>query len=203
MGFTTIIVAFIFIYFNFNLNNLNVLPDFIGYILFYYGVASIMNSLDSEYFLKAKDASKILIVLSILDTIIKHSTVLNNVINDFHTVQGKLFTIIFLLTVTSLFIYSIYNLCKGIEAEANQIGDIQLAEKSREVFRITFIFEIVSCAVLLVSFLIMGQEEVKFTMDGTGAFLVFVVIAIIVLYVFFKMISLLKAAEKAFNNGLR
>ncbi|WP_088043457.1 hypothetical protein [Bacillus sp. EAC] len=203
MGFTTIIFAFIFIYFDFNLNNLNVLPDFIGYILFYYGVASIMNRLGSEYFLKAKDASKILIVLAILDTIIKHSTVLNNVINDFHTIQGKLFTFVFVLTVTSLLIYSIYNLCKGIEVEANQINDIHLVEKSKEVFRITFIFETVSCVVLLVSSLLMGQDEVKFSMDGTGAFFVFVVIAFIVLYVFFRMFSLLKAAEKAFNNGLR
>ncbi|MGE8206505.1 hypothetical protein ACQKP0_18505 [Heyndrickxia sp. NPDC080065] len=194
MGFRTMLVGFIFILFNINLGNINILPDVIGYGLLFLGSITLRRKFDNEFFSRVKSASLILIILSSLDLLKKHTEVLY-VLNNSQTIEGKVFSFLFYLTIVSLFLYCVYNLCRGIEKEANLIESKGLASKSRKVFKIFAIYQLAFFLFLGIG-TIGGSQEFHFS--GQAALFIFIVVAIILIYVFVQMFSLLNQAEKTF-----
>lgn len=198
MGFTRLIIGFIFIFFNFNVVNVNILPDFIGYIFFYFGAVSLTSSLNSHHFTVVKKASKILIILSAIEAFIRQSTVLSNVLNDVQAIHEKFFALFFLLTIESLYIYCFYSLFKGIEEEANNIEDFTLSLKSKKILKLMLFFNVIAIIPLL-GILLHGNSEVNFTINAGTLFIIVFLIAIF--YVFIKVVSLLRHANEVFYRS--
>jgi hypothetical protein len=199
MGFRTILVGFIFIFFNINLGEVNILPDVVGYILLFIGSNILKSKLDNDFFSVVKTSSLILIFLSFLDLLIKHSDVLNGVINNTQAIQGKVFSLIFYFTIISLLTYCLYNLCKGIEKEANGVGKKELATKARKGFVIFAVYQFFFFIFFLVG-TIVGKQEASF--NGGGAIFIFIVVGIVMIYVIATLFSLLNQAEKTFLAGI-
>ncbi|MEH6938140.1 hypothetical protein V7056_09795 [Bacillus sp. JJ664] len=192
MGFNQLIIGFIFISFNINLINVNVLPDFIGYIFFYLGATSLASSLSSEYFKFVKNASRLLIILSIIESFIDYSAILNNILNDVQAVHEKLFALIFTLTITTLYLFCVYYLFKGIEQEAIKIEDATLQMKSKKTLKLLMIYNVIGIIPLL-GILFYGNSEINISFAAGP--LIFIAILIGMVYVFVKLVTVLKYAN--------
>ncbi|MET3196668.1 hypothetical protein [Bacillus sp. OAE603] len=192
MGFNQLIIGFIFIFFNINVINVNVLPDFIGYIFFYLGANSLANSLSSEYFTFVKNSSRLLIILSIIESFIDHSSILNNVLNDVQAVHEKIFALIFTLTITTLYLFCVYYLFKGIEHEAIKIEDATLQIKSKKILKLMMFYNVIGIIPFL-GILFYGNSEINISFAAGPLF--FIVFLIGMFYVFIKLIRFLKYAN--------
>ncbi|MGV3465230.1 MAG: hypothetical protein ACO1OT_08055 [Heyndrickxia sp.] len=197
MGFKTMLAGLIFIFFNINIGYINILPDFIGYILFIFGSSSAYDYFKNDLFLTVRSSSIILSILSLMDLFIKHSNGLNEIINNPLTLQGKIFSFLFYSTIASLFVYCMYNLCKAIENEAISIRAEKLTEKSRKGFMLFLVYQLCFYVFFIVG-LFIGEKQVTF--HGGGAILLFCIAAVIMIYVYVKILLLLKEAEKTFDN---
>ena len=192
MGFNRLIIGFIFISFNINVINVNILPDFVGYIFFYFGATSLANSLSNEYFTFVKNSSKILIILSFIESFIDYSSVLNNVLNDVQAVHEKIFALIFTLTITTLYLFCVYFLFKGIEHEAIKIEDATLQMKSKKTLKLVMFFNVIGIIPLL-GILFYGNSEINISFAAGPLF--FIVFLIGMVYVFVKLVTVLKYAN--------
>ncbi|KAJ51515.1 hypothetical protein BD780_001923 [Clostridium tetanomorphum] len=107
-GYNRLFWGMIFIIFDINLENINILPNFVGYILIY----SALNILISQHeiYEKGKIPSMILIILTLKDIVYtgKDSLLSEQFqsINIFGMITGSIISIIN--------IYLIYIICKGI-----------------------------------------------------------------------------------------
>lgn len=111
MGFNKIIIGFVFL-FDFRLQGLDILPDFIGYILIFLGLQQIENLHD--YFKNAKIFALILIFPSIF-------TIYEN--------PGQFIEII----ITILHLFFIYYLFIGIKQKAEELGYSSLANNANVI----------------------------------------------------------------------
>lgn len=195
MGFRTILIGFIFVFFNINFGEVNLLPDLIGYIVVLIGAYTLIGNFKNGFFLKVLHSSIILIVLSCLDLFIKHSTVLNGVINNSHTLQGKVFLILFYLINTLLITYCLYQLCRGIEQEAMNKENNELQERSKKTFIVFALYEACFFLFMLVGTLSGGQTT---TFYGGWLSILFWIGLIIVIFVFSRLFLLLNKAERTF-----
>jgi hypothetical protein len=98
MGFSRMDLGFFFIFFDFNFDKINILPDLLGYILIYLGVSQLISRMANHYFSFLKKTCVLLISLTALDMLIKYSF-LNGVINNPATIQGKGFLILFIVMI--------------------------------------------------------------------------------------------------------
>lgn len=194
MGFNRLIIGFIFIFFDFNFINVNILPNFIGYIFFYLGATSLASLLSSEYFTFVKNASRLLIILSIIESFIDYSSILNNVLNDVQAVHEQIFALIFTLTITSLYLYFVYYLFKGIEYEAIKIEDTTLQLKSKKTLKLMLFYNVIAIIPFL-GILFYGNREINISFAAGPLF--FIVFLIAMVYVFIKVLTLLKYANLA------
>lgn len=192
MGFNRLIIGFIFIFFDFSFTNVNILPNFIGYIFLYSGATSLASSLSSEYFMFVKKASRLLIILSLMESFIGYSSVLSNVLNDVQATHEQLFALIFTLTISSLYLYSVYYLFKGIEHEAIKIEDKTLQLKSQQTLKLMMFYNVIVIIPLL-GILFYGNREIN--VSSTAGPLFFIVFLIAMVYVFIKVVTLLKYAN--------
>jgi hypothetical protein len=194
MGFRTILIGFIFVFFNINFGGINLLPDLIGYVVVLIGAYTLTGNFKNHSFLKVQHSSIILIVLSCLDLFIKHSVVLNGVINNSQTLQGKVFLVLFYLIITLILTYCLFHLCKGIEEEATSKEDIELAEKAKKTFIVFALYEAFFFLFTLIGTLALGGIHTT-TLHGSGS-LIFFLLLIIVIFVFSRLFLLLNKAEK-------
>lgn len=97
-----------FIIFDINLGTINILPNFIGYILIYAG----LNSLEKqhEFYKKGKTPAIILIILTLKDIVHNEK---NNLLSSEY--QSANFLLMIAGTIVIIInIYLIYTICKGI-----------------------------------------------------------------------------------------
>ncbi len=173
MGFKNLFWAFIFL-FDFNLNGFDILPDIIGYILFYRGLK--MLSERNENFAKGKILAIPLIFLSILD--IFHVTIPINKLGIAPFGRGG-FVIGIVKTIINLMM--IYRICMGIAEEARVINDSELELKANNEWKLYLIVNIA----LLVSIFIPVLMGV-----------LFIAIFIFSIAVYFLMLGLMNMASK-------
>lgn len=200
MGFNQLIIGFIFIFFNFNFINVNILPDFIGYIFFYFGATSLASSLSNEYFTFVKNSSRLLIILSIIESFIDYSAILNNVLNDVQAVYEQIFAFLFTLTITSLYLYCVYYLFKGIEHEAIKIEDTTLQLKSKQTLKLLMIYNVIAIVPFL-GILFYGNSEMNISFAAGP--LIFIAILIGMVYVFVKLVTVLKYANLVLSKNIQ
>ncbi|MGM9988217.1 MAG: hypothetical protein ACI35O_13455, partial [Bacillaceae bacterium] len=64
MGFGIIMIGYIFILFDFNINGINLLPNVIGWIMVLIGMSRIYNKLKNNYFKQGLQMVFLLIILA-------------------------------------------------------------------------------------------------------------------------------------------
>ncbi len=146
MGYKKLFWGFVFL-FDFRINGFDVLPDFIGYILFYQGLAMLEDR--NEYFNKAKSFALPMILISIFD--IFQVTV---PINQIGSSTFGLFSIVIGIIVSVINLLMVYNICLGIATEARVIGNLDLESKAISRWKLYFFTNvIILLSILLVSLL--------------------------------------------------
>ncbi|RFU60625.1 hypothetical protein [Bacillus sp. V59.32b] len=193
MGFRTMLFGFIFILFDINLEQFDILSDVIGYILLFIGAATIKNKMDNTYFSLVRKCSQILIILSASEVLIRHFDLLNHGMFIFESTVGMLFGFVYILGFASLLTYCVYNLCMGIEKEAVAIGEKELAFKAKKVFKAFIIYQ-----GIFLFFLLLVEVLGEFIKVGIMA--MFIVLLVSAIYICFQVISLLNQSENVFHS---
>lgn len=112
-GFQWLFWGFLFVMLSFSINNFDILPDIVGYILFAVGFSKLSN--ESSFFLKAAKYNIVLIILSI-----------PRIFNSSIPITNFTFTISALIAMILFIVYiifnllTIYNLFQGIQDMARQ-----------------------------------------------------------------------------------
>lgn len=197
MGFRTMLFGFIFILFDINVEQFDILSDVIGYIFLLMGAAAIKNKMDNTYFSVFRKCTQLLLVLSASEVYIRHSDLFNHEVFIFESTGGIVFGLVYyILGFASLLTYCIYNLCKGIETEAVAAEEYELAFKAKKVFKVFIIYQ----CIFLFFFLLMEAGN-EFIEGGIKA--IFIVLLASVIYACIQMIDLLNQSENAFLSNSR
>jgi len=118
--------------FDFRINGLDLLPDIIGYWLFFSGLQAIMD--ENEHFRQAKEFVLPLIFISILDIYQIQGTSGLEPVSVVGLVIGLALTVLDLLVV--------YHLCRGIIEKAVLIGDDQLEYTAEKRWKYYFFLRV-------------------------------------------------------------
>ena len=130
MGFTNLFWGFLFM-FDFRINGFDILPDFIGYLLFYLGASKLQHAHDR--FAKAKPLCALMIFLSLPSLIEIKAGDIGEL-----TLLWTLFSVVLLaidLTIVHAF-------CRGIEAMAETQGAPDLAATARTRWTLYLILQV-------------------------------------------------------------
>jgi len=146
MGFDKLFWGFIFL-FDFRIGGLDVLPDFVGYILFYQGLSILEER--NKYFGKAKGFAFPLIFISILDVY--------QITEPMNGVDGDAFGLFGVIVGLGLLIISmllVYNICFGIAEEARGIEDYELERKALNRWKLYLAINILFIVGIILPFLL-------------------------------------------------
>jgi hypothetical protein len=124
MGFIPLFWGFLFM-FDFRVNTFDILPDFIGYILFFIGLSKLAHL--HEVFRKARPVSAILIIIS-LPSIVEFQ------------VTGVF--ILFSVVHIALDLFMVYMICQGIQFIAHKHGDSLLERSAAKRWRLYWILQL-------------------------------------------------------------
>ncbi|MBS4538918.1 hypothetical protein GOQ27_10605 [Clostridium sp. D2Q-11] len=142
MGYKKLFWGFIF-FFDFRLSGFDILPDIIGYILFYQGLNMLYER--NEHFDKAKRFAIPLILLSVFS--IYEVTV---PLNEFTFNSYSILILLIGVAATILNLMMIYNICIGISEEARRIEDNDLETKALNRWKLYFVTNLLVLTVLIV-----------------------------------------------------
>lgn len=144
MGFNKLFWGLLFM-FDFRINRIDILPDFIGYILILSGLNILQE--ESEYFQSAKKYAILLIFLSL-------PSIWGWQIDD--AFRGGLFAFVFFvgIVVTVLYIVLINYICKGISEMALRKENYTLDESANKRWSYFLVVEIASLILLILSILV-------------------------------------------------
>lgn len=138
-AFNRIIVGLIFIVFDINIG-INLLPDFIGYVLIYDGCRLLSEK--EENFKKAILPSKILAITSFLQIIGKYLKN-NNVIYWNFPMISELLGII----IAIVWLYIVYHICKGIYNLAEERTLVYITSRTKIIWNIYFYLMVVTTGI--------------------------------------------------------
>lgn len=129
-GYNKLFWGMIFIIFNINIGPINLLPNFIGYVLIFSGLGILVNQ--NKYFAKGRMPAAILIVLTIKDIV----NMGNVNLLDGKFVSGNVLLTAVGVIETLLTIYLIFSICRGIFLLAEERGLNELRDSAK--FRFNF-----------------------------------------------------------------
>lgn len=201
MGFGYIIFGLFFVLFDFHFQKVNILPNFIGFLLINVGLVEIIGRINNSYLQEGKKTLRILIAFSALEMIIGYSSILNGLINNPATFHGKVFSILFVLTYLTLLIYLFFNLTRGLEHEAKKIEALTLSIKLRSLYTLFFIIQSIIGVLSLVGIIINSKLNFSYTNGGGIALLLFILSFAGYIYLFLQIRAVMKLAEKTFQPG--
>ncbi|MFX3616720.1 MAG: hypothetical protein ACE3JK_04280 [Sporolactobacillus sp.] len=194
------LIGFIFIFLDVNLGRINIFPDIVGYAIVFGGALKLFSHFNNKRFVNVKIASLMMIFLTGLDLFIRHSKVLNNVINSSAQLSGRIFSVLYLMVTLSLLAYCIYHLCKAIGEEAHRIGDKQFVGKADHTWHVYCIFQVVFFIFASMGPLIGESRSDSLTFGGVRALIIFIPMGIYLAYLLFQLSSLLIQAERIFSD---
>lgn len=201
MGFGTMIVGFFFIFFNFNFGPVNLFPDLVGYILLCIGGNQLARRINNKHFHVLGKTALLLIALSVLELIVKNSSILNGAINAADTIEGRLFIGITTLLTMFLTVYFFYNLSTGISEEAGKDGNSELAERAARTNKLFIVYQAAGAIILLGSLIFVG-EVVQLQLGGPGVLLV-IGFLVVILYLFIQVRKMLKLASVTLEEEIK
>lgn len=126
-GLSKVFWGLLLVFVDIRLNNFDILPDLIGFIIAYTGFSQLSSF--HPHFEKAKYASIPLLLFSILDLFQVQAQV------EFSTAHPSSISlpIVFLSIVsTLLYLYMVFHLCKGIGYIGRLIGVLELEQKAQK-----------------------------------------------------------------------
>lgn len=137
LGYNRLFWGMIFIIFNINIGFINILPNFVGYLLIYSGLKIL--STQHEIFNKGKPLAVILTLLILKD-------ILNFQNNNF--LNGEFQINIWLLLISSVTmiinIYLMYIICKGIYLLSQERGIDELSKVTKTRWKFYLVFSVIS-----------------------------------------------------------
>lgn len=201
MGFRLLLFGFIFIFFQFNIGSIDILPDVVGYILILSGTNMLLASFQNDRFVHLKYSSLLLIPLSALDLFIRHSAVLNGVLNNDQT-SGRVFSLIFSALTTTLLIYCVYHLCKGIAQEAQRIGNAEIASKAIWTGWLFLSYRVVTFLIVAAGILFTKDATGALNLNQTAGAVLFAVLFLYMLTAAVQLFILLNETRKVFAKSL-
>jgi len=112
--------------FDFRINSFDVLPDFVGYLLFYLGAAKLQHA--SDWFRKAKPFCAVMIVLSLPSLVEIQLTT-----DGAAAIGPALLWMLFSIALLAIDLYIVHAFCRGIEslAEAQDVHELAGTARSR------------------------------------------------------------------------
>lgn len=138
VGYNKLFWGMMFIVFNINLGPINILPNFIGYMLIYAGV-NILSS-QQKIYEKGKIPAIILIVLTLKD--IWHNESANILADQFN--RFGLITMVIGAVVIVINLYLIYIICKGIYELCSLRGLNELMRSTIGSWKAYFVVDLIS-----------------------------------------------------------
>lgn len=136
-GYNKLFEGMLFITFNFNIGPINILPDFVGYMIIYSGLTVLQPQ--SEMYEKAKVSAIALIMITLKDIISL------NGINFWQNLNSFTYIIIILDFIGGILnLYLIYIICKGIISLAEERGLIDLSESAKIRFKVYFVVTVIA-----------------------------------------------------------
>ncbi|MWV43429.1 hypothetical protein GRF59_07260 [Paenibacillus sp. HJL G12] len=123
MGFLHLFWGFLFLI-DIRINGFDVLPDVIGYVLFFLGFVKLENRFRSQHFHKAKNMSVGMIVLSMMSLVLSWTSP-----------QAWAFYFLFITMLTILKLYIVFHLCYGISDLAGRRGLHEFQNKAIQRWR--------------------------------------------------------------------
>lgn len=137
-GYNKLFIGMIFLIFNFNIGPINIIPDFIGFIMIYQGLCNL--ELQNQIFEKGKIWAAVLAVLNI-GSIVKM---------DFNSVSIPLIgsieiPLMIFGTIKSIMrIYLIFIICNGIYRVADENGHYKLKKDVKSRWKFYLIMALLS-----------------------------------------------------------
>lgn len=138
-SYKTIHWGLLLLAFNFYIGNINIMPDFLGFILISKGLSQLIYESSEEYFRKAKRISNLMIGISLIQYIL--SMYIGGSTINFTTKGIIFFTVGNFIGLLSLVI--IYNILKGIYIEAENRGAIEFMDKIKNAWNIKLFISLV------------------------------------------------------------
>ncbi len=144
MGYIKLLWGFIFL-FDFRIQGFDILPDIIGYILFYKGLSELEDR--NAFFAKGKQFALPLIIISLFD-IYEFSVSLDEL-----SISPYGIVVLLLGIISSVInLLMVYNICRGIGAEAEHTNHFKLASQATTAWNVYLIANIL----ILSSFILLG-----------------------------------------------
>lgn len=178
MGFLYLFWGFLF-QFDFRVGTVDLLPDFIGYLLFWVGVSKLLQT--SEWFRKARPLCAVMIVLSL-------PSIVEMPMNE--TGSGpNLLILLYALIVLILDLYIVYYICQATISLAETRNDVDLANKAGSRWKLYLLLQ------LLVIVFYLGNLIFPLMLAAAGAFMV-IVMLVLAIAVLIMMMTLMHQASK-------
>lgn len=145
-GFRKFYWGFIFIMLSFRIGGFDILPDFVGYVLFAFGFSELSSK--SNYFSTASKYNIVMIIVSIF-------SIYQKPVDGQNAAYGSLLFLSLLIgTVTFVFnLLIVYNLFMGIREMENQKGQSDLAIEADERWGQYKILQIASLCAFIAMFI--------------------------------------------------
>ncbi|MCJ8010718.1 hypothetical protein MUG84_03035 [Paenibacillus sp. KQZ6P-2] len=137
MGFLHLFWGFLFLI-DIRINGFDILPDVIGYVLFFLGMAKLESR--SEHFHRGRNMSAVMIVLSLVSLVIQGASP-----------QSWLFYFLFNTLIYILELYIVFHICYGISDMAGRRGLHEFQNKAIQRWRWFFGLSIALLIVLLIA----------------------------------------------------
>ncbi len=167
--------GFIFL-FDFRVSHFDMMPDFIGYLFFFYGLKMLEDR--NNHFFKAKSFAFPMIFISILD-LYQISVPMEDILHNPLVGVGTISSL-----VTAINLLMVYHICYGIKEEARLVEDTDLESKAENRWKL-YLF----CNLII----LLGMA---FPILMVGLFIVFLFF-IVVSYLL--MLGLMNLASNRFN----
>ncbi|MEC0240411.1 hypothetical protein P4H66_11165 [Paenibacillus dokdonensis] len=137
MGFLHLFWGFLFLI-DIRINGFDILPDVVGYVLFFLGFIKLESK--SQHFLKAKNMSVVMIILSVMSLVISWASL-----------QSWLFYFLFNVVLYILKLYIVFHLCYGISELAGRRGLHEFQNKAIQRWRWYIIVMTAAFLILLIA----------------------------------------------------
>lgn len=175
-GYNKMFWAMIFIIFNFNLGTINLLPDFIGYLLIYFALKELIPQY--ELYEKGRVPAIVLTLLTITDIV------------NFNYNNNSIFLSMRSSIIIALNLYLIYIICKSIESLAEERRLEELKAKVEKRWKVYLITSII--LIFYNPFIITMSGIYLFAAAGFIVILITIVISISIALLFKQCATVLK-----------
>jgi uncharacterized protein YhhL (DUF1145 family) len=136
-GYSRLFLGMMFIIFNINIGAINLLPNFIGFMLIFSGLGIL--AVQNKFYEKGRIPAVILIIMTLKD-IINYGNV--NLLDKAFEMKNLLLSALGVVELL-ITIYLIYIICKGINLLSDERGLIELRDSARVRFNFYFVISVV------------------------------------------------------------